>query len=185
MNALEGFSYGPLIVMPSLIFLHIFKDGGSLGLVESIGILIALVPVYYLGRYTRPRHRLYILMTAGIILILAALILAVFFNKPAGIIFAFSSKIVFSILLMPFLAIRMRSMNLATPLDKVEEYSYFVDIELFMSMGRIIGLGVFLLAYYYASQILALKYGFLIVGIIPLIASFIASTINQEDTVNE
>jgi len=183
MNVLEGFSYGPLIVMPSLIFLYIFKDGGSLGLVESAGILIALIPVYFLARYTRPRHRLFILMASGIILILAAIILAIFFNKPAGIIFAFCSKIVFSILLMPFLAIRMRSMNLATPIDKKEEYSYFVDIELFMSLGRIIGLGVFLFAYYYASQILALKYGFLIIGMIPLIASFIASTINQEDPV--
>ena len=74
-------------------------------------------------------------------------------------------------------------MNLATPIDKKEEYSYFVDIELFMSLGRIIGLGVFLFAYYYASQILALKYGFLIIGMIPLIASAIASTINQEDPV--
>ena len=182
MNTLEGFSYGPLIVMPSMIFLYIFKDGGSLGLVESAGIIIALIPVYYLARYSRPRHRLFILMGAGIILISAAIILAIFFNEPAGILFSFCSKIVFSVLYMPFLAIRMRSMNLATPIDKKEEYSYFVDIEIFMALGRVLGLGIFLFVYYYASQILALKYGFLIVGMIPLIASAIASTIKQEDS---
>lgn len=181
LNVIEGFSYGPLIVMPSLIFLYIFKDGGSLGLVESAGIIIALIPVYFLGRYTKPRHRLYILMGAGIVLFSAAVFLAIFFNETSGIVFSFCSKIVFSVLFMPFLAIRMRSMNLASPIDKKEEYSYFVDIEAFMAIGRVLGLGVFLLAYYYASQILALKYGFLVIGLIPLIASAIASTINQED----
>lgn len=182
MNTLEGFSYGPLIVMPSLIFLYIFKDGGSLGLVESVGIILSLIPVYYLARYSKPRHRLFILLGAGIILIFAAIVLAIFFNQPSGIIFSLCSKIVFSVLYMPFLAIRMRSMNLSTPIDKKEEYSYFVDIEIFMGLGRVLGLGVFLLAYYYASQILALKFGFLVIGMIPIIASAIVSTIRQEDT---
>jgi YQGE family putative transporter len=181
LNTIEGFAYGPLIVMPSLIFLYIFKDGGSLGLVESIGIIIALVPVYLIGRYTKPRHRRYILLGTGIVLLSAAIILAIFFNKPAGVIFSFCSKIVFTVLYMPFLAVRMRSMNLAIAFDKKDEYSYFIDIELFMAIGRALGLGVFLAAYYYFSQILSLKYGFLIIGMIPIIYSVIVGSITQED----
>ena len=61
MNLLEGLTNGVLIVMPSLIVLHIVKDSGPVGVLQSIGILAALLPVYFLGRYSKPRHRVNIL----------------------------------------------------------------------------------------------------------------------------
>jgi YQGE family putative transporter len=180
MNTLEGLTNGTLVVMPSLIVLHIIKDSGPVGLFQSIGILAALVPIYFIGRFTKPRHRVHLLFGSGMLLIVAATTIAIGFNKPTAMIFIISSNIIFTLLWMPYLAIRMRSMNLSASVDLREEYSYIVDIEIFLALGRILGLGVFLGVYFYASQIFALRFGFLIVAVVPIIASAIARTIKQE-----
>lgn len=180
MNILEGLTNGTLIVMPSLIVLHVIKDSGPVGVMQSIGILLALLPIYFLGRYTRPKHRLYILVGSGLFLVASAVTLAIGFDRPTALAFLLCGNVVFTVLYMPYLAIRMRSMNLSAPIDKKEEYSYLVDIELSLGLGRILGLGIFLLVYYYFSQIMSLRYGFLAVSTVPLIAAAIASTIKQE-----
>ncbi len=180
MNIMEGLTNGTLVVMPALIVLHIFKESGILGLLQSSGLLIGLIPIYILGRYTKPRHRIYILIGSGIILMVSAIALAINFDKPSAMFFILCGNVVFSVLLMPYLSIRMRSMNLSSRVDKKEEYSYFVDIEITLGLGRIIGLFIFLFVYYYFSQIKAMQFGFLIISTIPFIAAIIASTINQE-----
>jgi MFS transporter, YQGE family, putative transporter len=180
MNFLEGLTNGVLIVMPSLIMLHIFKDSGPVGVLQSIGILIGLIPVYLLGRFTKPRHRVHILFVGGVLLVISSIVLAVNFDEMAAMIFILSSNVVFALLWMPFLAIRMRSINLSEVQDKYEEYSYIVDIEVFCALGRVMGFAVFLAVYFYGSQIVALRYSFLIVALVPIIASQIARTIKQE-----
>lgn len=180
MNILEGLTNGSLMVMPSLIVLHIFKDSGILGILQSVGILTGLLPVYFFGRYTRPRHRVNILAVSGLILIISAITIAIGFNELTSIIFLICAQVIFTILYMPYLAIRMRSMNLSAPIDKREEYSYLVDIEITFGIGRILGLGIFLLVYYNFSQIMSLRYGFLFVALVPLIAAALAKTIKQE-----
>ncbi len=180
MNFLEGLTNGVLIVMPSLIMLHIFKDSGPVGLLQSIGILIGLIPVYLLGRFTKPRHRIHILFIGGLLLIVSSIILAIGFDKTAAMIFILSANVVFALLWMPFLAIRMRSISLSELQDKYEEYSYIVDIEVFFALGRVMGFAIFLGVYFYGSQIFALRYSFLIVALVPIIASQIARTIKQE-----
>jgi len=180
MNILEGLTNGSLIVMPSLIVLHIFKDSSILGVLQSVGILTGLLPVYLLGRYSKPHHRINILAVSGCILIVSAIIIAIGFNEISSIIFLLCAQVIFTILYMPYLAIRMRSMNLSAPIDKREEYSYLVDIEITFGIGRILGLGIFLLGYYYFSQNFSLRFGFLFVAVVPLIAAFLAKTIKQE-----
>jgi len=180
MNFLEGLTNGTLIVMPALIVLHIFKESGILGLLQSTGLIIGLLPIYFLGRYTKPRHRIHILFGSGVVLLISAVFLALNFDKPSATAFILSGNVVFSVLLMPYVAIRMRSMNLSAPIDKKEEYSYFVDVEITLGIGRIVGLFVFLMAYYYFSQIKALQFGFLIISLVPIIAALIIRTIKQE-----
>jgi YQGE family putative transporter len=180
MNILEGLTNGSLIVMPSLIVLHIFKDSSILGVLQSIGILAGLLPVYFLGRYSKPRHRVNILAISGLILIVSALTIAIGFNESTSMAFLLCSQVVFTILYMPYLAIRMRSMSLSAPVDQREEYSYLVDIEITFGIGRILGLGIFLVGYYYFSQIISLRFGFLAVAVVPLIAALLAKTIKQE-----
>lgn len=180
MNFLEGLTNGVLIVMPTLIMLHIFKDSGPVGLLQSIGILVGLIPVYLLGRFTKPRHRIHILFFGGLLLIISSIILAVGFDKTTSMIFILSANVVFALLWMPFLAIRMRSINLSEIQDKYEEYSYIVDIEVFFALGRVLGFAIFLGVYFYGSQIFALRYSFLIVALVPIIASRIARTIKQD-----
>lgn len=179
-NILEGLTNGSLIVMPSLIVLHVFKDSSVLGVLQSVGILAGLLPVYFLGRYSRPRHRINILAVSGLILILSALTIAIGFNELTSMFFLLCAQVIFTILYMPYLAIRMRSMNLSSQIDKREEYSYLVDIEITFGIGRILGLGIFLLGYFYFSQIISLRYGFLFVAVVPLIAALVARTIKQE-----
>ena len=180
MNILEGLTNGALIVMPSLIVLHFFRDSSMLGVLQSIGIFVGLFPIYFLGRYTKPKHRVHMLAGLGLVLTASALILAFDMNQTTSMIFLLSSQIIFTILYMPYLAIRMRSMNLASPIDKREEYSYFVDIEITFGLGRIMGLGIFLLVYYSFSQMFALRFGFLFIALVPIIAALVGRTIKQE-----
>jgi YQGE family putative transporter len=180
MNFLEGLTNGILIVMPSLIMLHIFKDSGPVGLLQSIGILVGLIPVYVLGRFTKPRHRIHILFIGGLLLIVSSIILAIGFDKTSAMIFILCANVIFALLWMPYLAIRMRSINLSAEHDNYEEYSYIVDIEIFFAIGRVMGFAVFLAVYFYGSQIFALQYSFLVVALVPIIASLIARTIKQE-----
>jgi len=180
MNILEGLTNGALIVIPALIVLNIFKDSSILGLLQSIGILAGLLPIYFLGRYTRPNHRIHILAGSGLVLTACAFTIAISLNETTAMIFLLFSQVIFTVLYMPYLAIRMRSMNLSAPMDNREEYSYLVDIEFTFGLGRILGLGIFLLVYYSFSQVFALQFGFLFVALVPLFAAAVARTIKQE-----
>lgn len=180
MNLLEGLTYGPLIVMPSFIFLIVVKDSSKLGIAQSLGTLIALVPVYLFARLTRPGHRMYILLFAGGILMAGAIVMATAYNPVAAMVLMACANIAFMILYMPYLSIRIRAVNLATPIDKRDEYAYLCDVEILMAIGRLIGLGIFLLIFNYGSQMLSLRYSFLIIALFPFIAAGIASTIKQE-----
>jgi len=180
MNILEGLTYGPLIVMPSFIFLIVLKDSSKLGLFQSLGTLAALIPLYLFARYSKPKHRILILLSAGAILLFGAINLAIYFNSFGAMTFMICSNIAFMLLYMPYLSIRMRAVNLSVPIDKRDEYAYLCDVEATLAIGRLSGLGIFMLIFTYGSQLLSLRYGFLIISLFPFIGAAIASRIKQE-----
>jgi YQGE family putative transporter len=166
--------------MPSLIVLHIFKDSGILGLMDSVGIAIALLPIYFLGRYTRPRHRILIILLGAAVLLVGALFIAISFKSTPAIIFMLCAKIVFTLLYMPYLAIRMRSIDISNVIDKREQYAYFIDIEAFLGLGRLFGMSIFLFFYFYASQVYALRFGFMVIVLFTFFSAWVAKRIKQE-----
>lgn len=176
----EGITTGAMLVIPSMVVLNILQDSGVLGLLESIGIAIALPVMYFIGRKSTPKDRTRIILLATVLLATAAIILAIWYNRIGAIPFLLLIKLSFPLLLMPGMAIRMRSIELANSIENRDKYAYFVDNEIVFNGGRILGMMAFFVAYLYADQVFALRFGFLFIAIMPFLYYFVARKIKQE-----
>jgi YQGE family putative transporter len=181
LSIIEGFVSGGLLMMPSLVILELIRDSGVLGFLESLGMLLALIPIYLLGGRSKPEYRTLIIFAAGILAFADALLLAVFFNRFSAITFLLGIKILLPLLNMSSMAIRMRSVELASRIEKRSRFSYFIDLEFFFNTGRMLSLITFMLLYTAVSQHVALRYSFLALTLLPILYVFIARVIPQRD----
>lgn len=176
----EGITTGAMLVVPSMIVLNVLQDSGVLGVLESAGIAIALPVMYLIGRKATPADRTRIILLASVLLATAAILLAIWYSRTGAIPFLLMVKVAFPMLLMPGMAIRMRSIELANDIENRDKYAYFVDNEIIFNIGRIVGMLAFFVAYLYANQIFALRFGFLFIALMPFLYYFVALKIKQE-----
>ncbi len=168
-------------MMPSMVILELIKNPGTLGLLESTGMMLAIVPVFLLGQKTRPAMRTSVIYFAGILALIDALILAIFFNKFSAIVFLLGIKILLPIFNMTMMAVRMRSVELASRIEQRSRFPYFIDIEFFFNTGRMMSLTIFFILYSIVNQSVALRYSFVFLTVLPFIYVFISKKIPQND----
>lgn len=181
LSLIEGIISGGLLMMPSLVIFELIKNPGTLGLLESTGMMLAIVPVFLIGRKTKPGLRTSVISLAGILALIDALILAIFYNKFSAIVFLLGIKILLPIFNMTMMAVRMRSVELASRNEQRSRFPYFIDIEFFFNTGRMISLSIFFILYSIVNQSVALRYSFLFITALPFIYVVVSKKIPQND----
>ncbi len=160
-NFIEGIAEGALFTLPITAVLFIYTMGlegdllvtakemarSNLSRIDLLSTLMSTVPIYLLGRYTKPKHRTAILAIGLLSLFVGAAILMLSFNKiGANAFYAFTALALF---LNGFIygIIRLRSIDVASAIEKRNEYAYIFDSELFTALGRVFTIGLFCVLY--------------------------------------
>ena len=177
----EGITEGAIFTIPGLLVLRLIGNEGILGIMESASVVISTLPIYLLGRFTKPEHRVSVLSAGIILFFIGTIILSIQFNLWGAVVLQGCYMLSRLTNYVNFIAIRMRSIDIAGSSEKREPYTYIMDTEFFLEAGRISGILLFFLLYTVFSQDFALRYGLLMIALIQFIAIYLAKNIKQKD----
>ncbi len=149
----KGMANGGATFLPALLILTFYQGQGELGSVQSVGALVTAVLSYFIARsVTTSTHRAHSLALGTVALVLGGLALLVWFNKFGVAFFSVLYTFGWQLTWNSSNPIAMRSLEVDEPVVE-KQYKYLCDRENFLSIGRTIGIGGFLLFFYYDASL--------------------------------
>lgn len=145
MDLFFGVRSGVEFFLPVLIVFTMIGVEDVLGMLKSITALITGGFVYFMGRKTQVKHRLPMLAVGVMLSIMISLFFAIVFNSLAALILV-SLLPVFNLLTWVSLhPVALKTLDDQENGTKTNNYAYVVDREIFLNIGRLTGVGLFLL----------------------------------------
>jgi len=187
MAFLKGMSQGFIVTAPAMLMMKFFNSEGVLGSALSVGALISAVIMLILGKFSKPKDRLIIFSIGTIGFFLASLFNGVMFNSVGVIIFVFLLLIARPVLDIAYFPIQLKVIDVLSKLENRNEFSYILNHEFGLFVGRFFGAGTFLAIAFYLDADIALRYALLIIGTIQLLSVVIAKQLlkQQNELENE
>lgn len=184
---LKGLAQGFIVTAPAMLVMKFFHSEGALGTILSVGALIAAVIMLILGKISKPKHRLIIFSVGLIAFFLGSVFNGTMFNANGVIIFMILLLIARPVLDIAYFPIQLKVIDVLSKIEKRNEFSYILNHEFGLFIGRFIGAGTFLALAYFADADLALRYALLIIGTLQLLSIIIAKQLlkKQEKLENE
>jgi YQGE family putative transporter len=184
---LKGLAQGFIVTAPAMLMMKFFHSEGALGSAISVGAVIAAIVMLVLGKISKPKHRLIIFSVGLISFFLASFFNGLLFNTTGVIIFMFLLLIARPILDIAYFPIQLKVIDILSEIENRNEFSYILNHEFGLFVGRFIGAGTFLVIAYFINADIALRYALLIIGIVQLLSIPIAKQLLQQQNklVNE
>ncbi len=180
MAFLKGMSQGFIVTAPAMLMMKFFNSEGVLGSALSVGALISAVVMLILGKYSKPKDRLIIFSIGTIGFFLASLFNGVMFNSVGVIIFVFLLLIARPVLDIAYFPIQLKVIDILSKLENRNEFSYILNHEFGLFVGRFFGAGTFLAIAYFLDADIALRYALLVIGTIQLLSLVIAKQLLKQ-----
>ena len=180
---LKGLAQGFIVTAPAMLMMKFFNSEGALGSAISIGAVIAAVIMLILGKISKPKHRLIIFSVGLICFFLASFFNGLLFNTTGVIIFMFLLLIARPVLDIAYFPIQLKVIDLLSSIENRNEFSYILNHEVGLFIGRFLGAGTFLVIAFYINADIALRYALLIIGVLQLLSIPIAKQLlKQQNT---
>lgn len=174
---LKGIAQGFIVTAPSMLVMTFIGNESTLGTLQSISAIVSAVMLYLLGRFTLPRHRIFI-FAAGLLLFAAGGISnAAYYSATGVVIFMLCLVLGRPLMDMGYFPIQMRVIDYAVRKEKRSSYSYIFVHEVGLYAGRFFGCGLFIAITLLVSDVAALRYTIFIIGLIQLISLPVARNI--------
>jgi YQGE family putative transporter len=182
MAVLKGLAQGFIVTAPAMLMMKFFASEGALGTAQSVGAIIAAVIMLILGKLSSPKHRLVIFSIGLIFFFLAYFFNALMFNSTGVIIFIFLLLIARPILDIAYFPIQLKVIDILSVIENRNEFSYILNHEFGLYVGRLLGAGTFLGIAYFGNADDALRYALLIIAVIQLLSILIAKQLLEQQT---
>lgn len=182
MAVLKGLAQGFIVTAPAMLMMKFFASEGALGTAQSVGAIIAAVIMLILGKLSSPKHRLVIFSIGLIFFFLASFFNTLMFNSTGVIIFIFLLLIARPILDIAYFPIQLKVIDILSVIENRNEFSYILNHEFGLYVGRLLGAGTFLGIAYFGNADNALRYALLIIAIIQLLSILIAKQLLDQQS---
>jgi len=177
---LKGLAQGFLVTAPAILVMRLVGNEGSLGLVQSISGVATAILLYFLGRYTKPEHRIHIFVAGLIIFLIGTLANGILFSAVGVIIFVLCKVLFMPLHDIAYFPTQMRVIDVVSEIEKRNEFAYIFNHEFGLYLGRFVGLCLFILLAYYVSESFALKYALIMIAVAQLASIPLAKHIMTE-----
>lgn len=177
---IKGLAQGYLVTAPAILIMTLVGNEGSLGMVQAISGVITAFMLYFLGRFTGPKHRITIL-TVGLIFFLVGTFTNGILFSAVGVIVFVLCKVLFQPLHdIAYFPIQMRVIDVVSKIENRNEFAYIFNHEFGLYLGRFFGLGLFIVLARYVSETFALKYSLIVIAVLQLASIPLAKHIVKE-----
>ena len=178
--AFKGLAQGFLVTAPAMLIFKLLGEEGALGNAQSIGAILAAIIIYLIGRFSKPSDRIKIFATGLILFALGACLNGFLYNKTGVIIFLLLLLIAKPLMDLAYFPIQLRVIDIVSHIEKRGEFTYILNHEAGLYLGRLCGAGTFLILYYALSEDFALRYAIGIIAILQLCSIYISKKIIAE-----
>lgn len=177
--AFFGLLNGTFQFLSVLMVLAFVGKEDALGTVQALSAVISAIILYLIARKVTPKQRIWILASGVLLLILGGGIFEVFYSSMGVFLF-----MAFFSLAQPLLLIAINSLNFDV-IDKEtmktkNDYAYVFDSELYLNIGRVIGVVIFLWYVNVFSSDFALRMTPLIFGVAQIILLLVAQSSHKK-----
>ncbi|MDP3313575.1 MFS transporter [Lutibacter sp.] len=180
LSLLKGLAQGFIVTAPAMLMMKFFNSEGALGTAISIGAVISAIIMLILGKYTKPKHRLVIFSIGLICFFLGSFFNGLLFNSTGVIIFMFLLLIARPVLDIAYFPIQLKVIDILSEKENRNEFSYILNHEFGLFVGRLIGASTFLGIAFYINTDIALRYALLIIGVLQLISIPVAKQLLKQ-----
>ena len=182
--ALKGMVQGYLVTAPAILIMTLVGNEGDLGTIQSIsGILTAFI-LYFLGRTTKPNHRIYIFAAGMTVFLIGALTNEVLFSAFGVIVFVLCKVLFMPLHDIAYFPIQMQVIDILSARENRSKYAYIFNHEFGLYLGRFFGLVLFIGLAFYVSKDFALRYSLVIVALIQMLSIPLAKNIMKDSYSN-
>lgn len=185
LSVLKGLAQGFIVTAPAMLMMKFFQSEGALGSAISVGAIIAAVIMLILGKLSKPKHRLIIFNVGLIGFFLASFFNGLLFSTTGVILFMFLLLISRPILDIAYFPIQLNVIDILSKLENRNEFSYLLNHEFGLFVGRFFGAGTFLLIAYFINADIALRYALLIIGTVQLLSILVAKQLLKQQKIVE
>ncbi len=175
--SLKGMVQGYLVTAPAILIMSLVGNEGDLGTIQSVsGILTAFI-LYFLGRTTKPKHRIYIFAAGMTVFLIGALTNQILFSAFGVIIFVLCKVLFMPLHDIAYFPIQMQVIDILSERENRSKYAYIFNHEFGLYLGRFFGLVLFIGLAFYVSKEFALRYSLVIVALIQMLSIPLAKNI--------
>ncbi len=178
--SLKGMVQGYLVTAPAILILSLVGNEAALGTIQSISGILTAFLLYFLGRTTKPKHRIYIFAAGMIIFLIGALTNMILFSAIGVIVFVLCKVLFMPLHDIAYFPIQMQVIDLLSAKENRSKYAYIFNHEFGLYLGRFFGLVLFIGLAFYVSKDFALRYSLVIVALIQMLAIPLAKNIMKD-----
>jgi MFS transporter, YQGE family, putative transporter len=176
----KGLAQGFLVTAPAMLIFKLLGEEGALGNAQSIGAILAAIVIYLIGRFSKPSDRIKIFAAGLLLFALGACMNGFLYNKTGVVIFLLLLLIAKPLMDLAYFPIQYRVIDIVSHIEKRGEFTYILNHEAGLYLGRLIGAGTFLVLYYTLSEDFALRYAIGIIALLQLCSIYISKKIIAE-----
>jgi YQGE family putative transporter len=180
LSALKGVAQGYIVTAPTMLILSLVGKEGALGLIQSIAAFFSAILLYILGRVSKPEHRLTIYFVGCILFVIGAAFNVLLYSSLGVILFILCLVFARPLLDIAYFPIQLKVIDIVAAKEGRNEFSYILNHEFGLYVGRLFGCGLFILLARYVSEYVALRYALLFIAVIHLGGAFMAQSISRK-----
>ena len=140
-----GLTDGLSFFLPGLLILTVLGNEGVLGTLTAVSSILSTMLIYVYGRKSHEKdHKFYFIVSAFLALF-SSMFMALVFNKLTVIIYSLLSGLIINFLWLTAAPIILKNVDLEVGQIEGKRFSYVLDSEIFLNIGRIASLAVCLI----------------------------------------
>ncbi len=168
--SLKGLAQGYLVTAPAILIMRLVGDESSLGTIQSLSGVLSAIVLYFLGRLSKPKHRIYIFSAGLVIFFFGTLVNGILFSASGVIVFVICKVMFMPLHDIAYFPIQMKVIDVLSLKENRNQFAYIFNHEFGLYIGRFLGLVLFIVLIYYVSESFALKYSLIIIAVVQLLA---------------
>ncbi len=143
---LEGLMGGVMLFLPTLIILNVVGEEGVLGTITAFSSVLTAIVIYFIGKRAKPRHRKNLVFMSLLLIIIVSAFFGIFYDKTFAVLFRLVSALAVSLYWVIWNPVYYELIERQDEKDSSRNYLYVIDTELFLNIGRFLGMLVTIIA---------------------------------------
>ena len=174
---LKGLAQGYIVTAPAMLVMQLVGQEGALGTLQAVGGILSAFLLYFIGRTTKPEHRL-VIFTLGLSLFaLGGLANALLYNAVGVFLFMACLLLGRPLHDIAYFPIQMQVIDAVAAIERRNKFAYIFSQEFGFYIGRFAGCMLFILLANKVSDTFALRYALLMIGVVQLLSIAMAKRV--------